>query len=160
MWTDISKHLDATHVLQPKTHATQINRNKLWSNEFIIWLLSFAFLLTERTFEDHENLVEPLLAWTRDSENKILFQERPGKNEVFKNPQVGPLIVLHVSLYARTERSDLVYPTMAGSLFLASLCADLSPRCLSLVPSGSFHCVSYEKSFLCVGWPLTFTSSL
>ncbi|XP_036935096.1 amyloid beta A4 precursor protein-binding family B member 1-interacting protein [Acanthopagrus latus] len=41
----------------------------------------------ERTFEDHENLVEPLLAWTRDSENKILFQERPGKNEVFKNPQ-------------------------------------------------------------------------
>uniref|UniRef100_A0A3Q3W010 Amyloid beta A4 precursor protein-binding family B member 1-interacting protein n=1 Tax=Mola mola TaxID=94237 RepID=A0A3Q3W010_MOLML len=41
----------------------------------------------DRTFEDHENLVEPLLAWTRDSENKILFQERPEKNEVFKNPQ-------------------------------------------------------------------------
>ncbi|XP_068603990.1 amyloid beta A4 precursor protein-binding family B member 1-interacting protein [Brachionichthys hirsutus] len=41
----------------------------------------------ERTFEDHENLVEPLLAWTRDSENKILFQERPEKQEVFKNPQ-------------------------------------------------------------------------
>lgn len=53
----------------------------------------FAFLLTERTFEDHENLVEPLLAWTRDSENKIHFQERGEKNEVFKNPQVGPLIV-------------------------------------------------------------------
>ncbi|XP_068199622.1 amyloid beta A4 precursor protein-binding family B member 1-interacting protein [Antennarius striatus] len=41
----------------------------------------------ERTFEDHENLVEPLLAWTRDTENKILFQERPEKHEVFKNPQ-------------------------------------------------------------------------
>ncbi|XP_035509242.1 amyloid beta A4 precursor protein-binding family B member 1-interacting protein [Morone saxatilis] len=44
-------------------------------------------LQLERTFEDHENLVDPLLAWTRDSENKILFQERGEKNEVFKNPQ-------------------------------------------------------------------------
>uniref|UniRef100_A0A096MC73 Amyloid beta A4 precursor protein-binding family B member 1-interacting protein n=1 Tax=Poecilia formosa TaxID=48698 RepID=A0A096MC73_POEFO len=44
-------------------------------------------LQLERTFEDHENLVEPLLAWTRDSENKVLFQERKDKFEVFKNPQ-------------------------------------------------------------------------
>ncbi|XP_049912631.1 amyloid beta A4 precursor protein-binding family B member 1-interacting protein [Epinephelus moara] len=44
-------------------------------------------LQLERTFEDHENLVEPLLAWTRDSENKVLFQERKEKYEVFKNPQ-------------------------------------------------------------------------
>uniref|UniRef100_A0A3Q1GV80 Amyloid beta A4 precursor protein-binding family B member 1-interacting protein n=1 Tax=Acanthochromis polyacanthus TaxID=80966 RepID=A0A3Q1GV80_9TELE len=44
-------------------------------------------LQLERTFEDHEKLVEPLLAWTRDSENKILFQERGEKHEVFKNPQ-------------------------------------------------------------------------
>ncbi|XP_061613507.1 amyloid beta A4 precursor protein-binding family B member 1-interacting protein isoform X2 [Phyllopteryx taeniolatus] len=41
----------------------------------------------ERTFEDHENLVEPLLAWTRNSENQILFRESPDKYEVFKNPQ-------------------------------------------------------------------------
>ncbi|XP_029698656.1 amyloid beta A4 precursor protein-binding family B member 1-interacting protein isoform X1 [Takifugu rubripes] len=46
-----------------------------------------AELQLERTFEDHENLVEPLLAWTRDSQNKVFFQERPEKNEVFKNPQ-------------------------------------------------------------------------
>nr|XP_015810929.2 amyloid beta A4 precursor protein-binding family B member 1-interacting protein [Nothobranchius furzeri] len=44
-------------------------------------------LQLERTFEDHENMVEPLLAWTRDSENKVLFQERRDKFEVFKNPQ-------------------------------------------------------------------------
>ncbi|AWP21043.1 putative amyloid beta A4 precursor protein-binding family B member 1-interacting protein [Scophthalmus maximus] len=44
-------------------------------------------LQLERAFEDHENLVEPLLAWTRDSENKILFKERGEKYEVFKNPQ-------------------------------------------------------------------------
>uniref|UniRef100_A0A4W4E7W1 Amyloid beta A4 precursor protein-binding family B member 1-interacting protein n=1 Tax=Electrophorus electricus TaxID=8005 RepID=A0A4W4E7W1_ELEEL len=44
-------------------------------------------LQTERGFEDHENLVEPLSAWTRDSENKVLFQERKNKYEVFRNPQ-------------------------------------------------------------------------
>uniref|UniRef100_A0A8C8LYU0 Ras-associating domain-containing protein n=1 Tax=Oncorhynchus tshawytscha TaxID=74940 RepID=A0A8C8LYU0_ONCTS len=44
-------------------------------------------LQLERGFEEHENLVDPLSAWTRDSENKVLFQERPDKYEVFKNPQ-------------------------------------------------------------------------
>ncbi|XP_026218373.1 amyloid beta A4 precursor protein-binding family B member 1-interacting protein [Anabas testudineus] len=44
-------------------------------------------LQLERAFEDHENLVDPLSAWTRDSENKVLFQEREEKYEVFKNPQ-------------------------------------------------------------------------
>ncbi|KAF7664647.1 hypothetical protein LDENG_00170460 [Lucifuga dentata] len=44
-------------------------------------------LQLERGFEDHENLVEPLSAWTRDSENKVFFQERQDKYEVFKNPQ-------------------------------------------------------------------------
>ncbi|XP_053350299.1 amyloid beta A4 precursor protein-binding family B member 1-interacting protein [Clarias gariepinus] len=44
-------------------------------------------LQTERGFEDHENLVEPLSAWVRDSENKVIFQERKDRYEVFKNPQ-------------------------------------------------------------------------
>uniref|UniRef100_A0AAY4A0T9 Amyloid beta A4 precursor protein-binding family B member 1-interacting protein n=1 Tax=Denticeps clupeoides TaxID=299321 RepID=A0AAY4A0T9_9TELE len=44
-------------------------------------------LQTERGFEDHENLVEPLSAWTRDSENKVLFREQEDKYAVFKNPQ-------------------------------------------------------------------------
>uniref|UniRef100_A0A4W5MM26 Amyloid beta A4 precursor protein-binding family B member 1-interacting protein n=1 Tax=Hucho hucho TaxID=62062 RepID=A0A4W5MM26_9TELE len=44
-------------------------------------------LQLERGFEDHENLVDPLSAWTRDSENKVIFQERPDKYEIFKNPQ-------------------------------------------------------------------------
>lgn len=60
----------------------------------IVLIFHCVFLLTERTFEDHENLVEPLLAWTRDSENKVLFQERKDKFQVFKNPQVGPVIAL------------------------------------------------------------------
>uniref|UniRef100_M3XKU5 Amyloid beta protein binding family B member 1 interacting protein n=1 Tax=Latimeria chalumnae TaxID=7897 RepID=M3XKU5_LATCH len=44
-------------------------------------------LQIERFFEDHENLVEILLHWTRDSENKILFVEHKEKYAVFRNPQ-------------------------------------------------------------------------
>uniref|UniRef100_A0A3B3T7N0 Amyloid beta A4 precursor protein-binding family B member 1-interacting protein n=1 Tax=Paramormyrops kingsleyae TaxID=1676925 RepID=A0A3B3T7N0_9TELE len=44
-------------------------------------------LQIERVLEDHEFLVEGLSAWTRDSENKILFLERPDKYAVFKDPQ-------------------------------------------------------------------------
>ncbi|MBN3311688.1 AB1IP protein, partial [Atractosteus spatula] len=44
-------------------------------------------LQIERGFEDHENVVELLSQWTRDSENKILFIESKDKYAVFKNPQ-------------------------------------------------------------------------
>lgn len=42
----------------------------------------------ERIFEDHENLVENLLNWTRDSTNRLMFIERIEKYALFKNPQV------------------------------------------------------------------------
>ncbi|XP_034257806.1 amyloid beta A4 precursor protein-binding family B member 1-interacting protein isoform X1 [Pantherophis guttatus] len=44
-------------------------------------------LQIERFFEDHENVIEVLSHWTRDSENKILFLEKNEKYAVFKNPQ-------------------------------------------------------------------------
>uniref|UniRef100_A0A672T8T3 Ras association (RalGDS/AF-6) and pleckstrin homology domains 1 n=1 Tax=Sinocyclocheilus grahami TaxID=75366 RepID=A0A672T8T3_SINGR len=44
-------------------------------------------LQTERIFEDHENLVENLLNWTRDSTNRLMFIERIEKYALFKNPQ-------------------------------------------------------------------------
>ena len=37
--------------------------------------------------EDHENMVENLLMWTRDSKNKIYFVERDEKFDMFVNPQ-------------------------------------------------------------------------
>ncbi|KAG2458301.1 AB1IP protein, partial [Polypterus senegalus] len=46
-----------------------------------------TYLQIERIFEDHENMVECLSQWTRDSENRILFIERKDKYAVFKNPQ-------------------------------------------------------------------------
>ncbi|XP_043335167.1 amyloid beta A4 precursor protein-binding family B member 1-interacting protein [Cervus canadensis] len=44
-------------------------------------------LQIERFFEDHENVVEILSDWTRDTENKLLFLEKEEKYAVFKNPQ-------------------------------------------------------------------------
>ncbi|XP_055727877.1 ras-associated and pleckstrin homology domains-containing protein 1a isoform X1 [Salvelinus fontinalis] len=44
-------------------------------------------LQMERIFEDHENLVENLLNWTRDSQNRLMFIERLEKYALFKNPQ-------------------------------------------------------------------------
>lgn len=49
---------------------------------------------SERFFEDHENVVEVLSNWTRDTENKVLFLEKEEKYAVFKNPQVRELILL------------------------------------------------------------------
>ena len=49
---------------------------------------SLSLFLSERIFEDHENLVENLLNWTRDSHNKLMFIERIEKYALFKNPQV------------------------------------------------------------------------
>ncbi|KAL6100448.1 raph1 [Pungitius sinensis] len=44
-------------------------------------------LQMERIFEDHENLVENLQNWTRDSQNRLMFTERIEKYALFKNPQ-------------------------------------------------------------------------
>ncbi|XP_036115287.1 amyloid beta A4 precursor protein-binding family B member 1-interacting protein [Molossus molossus] len=44
-------------------------------------------LQIERLFEDHENVVEILSDWTRDTENKVVFLKKEEKYAVFKNPQ-------------------------------------------------------------------------
>lgn len=58
--------------------------------EFLGTHLASVTLFSERIFEDHENLVENLLNWTRDSQNKLMFIERIEKYALFKNPQVRP----------------------------------------------------------------------
>lgn len=52
------------------------------------WLLFICFIFSERCFEDHEGLVEPLSAWSRYSENKLYFVLRPQKYVMFTDPQV------------------------------------------------------------------------
>ncbi|ELU17839.1 hypothetical protein CAPTEDRAFT_106328, partial [Capitella teleta] len=41
----------------------------------------------ERNFEDHDCLVENLVFWLRESENKIVFSERTDKYDVFCTPE-------------------------------------------------------------------------
>jgi amyloid beta A4 precursor protein-binding family B protein 1-interacting protein len=43
----------------------------------------------ERNFEDHDCLVENMVFWPRDSDNKIVFSERTDKYDVFFRPEVG-----------------------------------------------------------------------
>lgn len=71
---------------------------------FLVSLL-LSVSLSERIFEDHENLVENLLNWTRDSHNKLMFIERIEKYALFKNPQVT---VLHLNTHIdyRCSRMD------------------------------------------------------
>ncbi|XP_036362670.1 ras-associated and pleckstrin homology domains-containing protein 1 isoform X4 [Octopus sinensis] len=44
-------------------------------------------LYIERVLEDHDSLVENMVMWTKDSKNRILFEDRTEKNELFKNPE-------------------------------------------------------------------------
>ena len=41
-----------------------------------------------RMLEDHDCLVENVMMWTRDSNNRLLFAERADKYDVFYHPEV------------------------------------------------------------------------
>ena len=45
-------------------------------------------IFSERILEDHDSLVENMVMWTRDTKNKILFESRHLKNDLFKCPEV------------------------------------------------------------------------
>lgn len=49
----------------------------------------FAFdLCLERVYEDHELLLENLMLWPRDSNNRLLFVMRPEKVLLFESPSL------------------------------------------------------------------------
>ncbi|KAI1902249.1 hypothetical protein AGOR_G00042760 [Albula goreensis] len=88
-------------------------------------------LQIERGFEDHEFLVDILSAWTRDSENKILFLERRDKYAVFKNPQFYYLWKKQKSVLEDMKEQDkgllitenfckgsIIVPDLEGPLYL------------------------------------------
>lgn len=77
-WTSDNDYNLTQEFLQPQERAKTV-----WMS-YIIFSVS-----PERFFEDHENVVEVLSDWTRDTENKILFLEKSQKYALFKNPQVS-----------------------------------------------------------------------
>ncbi|NWT17367.1 RAPH1 protein, partial [Vireo altiloquus] len=72
-------------------------------------------LQMERIFEDHENLVENLLNWTRDSLNKLMFVERIEKYALFKNPQNYLLGKKETSEMADRNKEVLLEECFCGS---------------------------------------------
>lgn len=42
----------------------------------------------ERIFEDHENIVDAMSNWSRDSENQIIFTEKDAKYDLFTRPEL------------------------------------------------------------------------
>nr|XP_033802766.1 ras-associated and pleckstrin homology domains-containing protein 1 isoform X6 [Geotrypetes seraphini] len=76
---------------------------------------TIAELQMERIFEDHENLVENLLNWTRDSQNKLIFVERIEKYALFKNPQNYLLGKKETSELADRNKEVLLEECFCGS---------------------------------------------
>uniref|UniRef100_A0A673YJA8 Ras association (RalGDS/AF-6) and pleckstrin homology domains 1b n=1 Tax=Salmo trutta TaxID=8032 RepID=A0A673YJA8_SALTR len=72
-------------------------------------------LQMERIFEDHENLVENLVNWTRDSHNKLMFIERIEKYALFKNPQNYLLGRKETSEMADRNKEALLEECFCGS---------------------------------------------
>ena len=67
----------------------------IWSD---IFDSCFALCVVERILEDHDTLVENMVMWTRDTKNRILFEERGEKNDLFRRPEVTPLTPCHVTV--------------------------------------------------------------
>lgn len=72
----------------------------------------------ERIFEDHENLVENLLNWTRDSHNKLMFIERIEKYALFKNPQVTLPMCAHAHIHTRRSSTLFVHWLGEAAVFV------------------------------------------
>lgn len=51
----------------------------------------FKKIFVERILEDHDTLVENMVMWTRDTKNRILYEEREEKNDLFRRPEVQHL---------------------------------------------------------------------
>ena len=46
-------------------------------------------MFSERIFEDHECLVENLLFWPKETNNKVMFVPRPERYHFFTHPEVS-----------------------------------------------------------------------
>ncbi|XP_062382586.1 amyloid beta A4 precursor protein-binding family B member 1-interacting protein-like isoform X2 [Sardina pilchardus] len=73
----------ARAVLDCLFEKTHCDRSVDWG----LWETN-PLLQIERTFEDHECLVEHLSTWSRDTENQLHFLRRPEKYAVFRAPQM------------------------------------------------------------------------
>lgn len=120
-------------------------------------------MFTERLLEDHENLVESMLQWTRTTNNKLMFVEREDKYDLFKNPERYLLScassekgaqleydaknTLLEEFFAPTTGSFFGVPEVEGNLYLKtdSKKAWKKHFCV-LRASGLYYCLKGVKS--------------
>jgi amyloid beta A4 precursor protein-binding family B protein 1-interacting protein len=67
-----------------------------------LFFSNISIKLTERIFEDHENLVEAMSNWSRDNDNQIIFTEKTEKYDLFLRPEVN--LVSNELLFRRKIR--------------------------------------------------------
>ncbi|CAN8020732.1 unnamed protein product, partial [Ixodes persulcatus] len=79
----VDERMSIVYVMRLLADKNHVSMDPKWAI-----LESIPQLYMERMYEDHENLVENLLLWTRDSCNRILFLEREEKYDLFVNPEV------------------------------------------------------------------------
>ncbi|XP_012944095.1 ras-associated and pleckstrin homology domains-containing protein 1, partial [Aplysia californica] len=89
-------------------------------------------LLMERILEDHDSLVESMVMWTRDSKNKVMFEERMDKYDLFRNPEKYLLnsSTMKTGQLTPQQKDKLIQdffapdnvcvPSMEGALYLKS----------------------------------------
>lgn len=77
-------------------------------------LMCLFLFSPERIFEDHENLVENLLNWTRDSTNRLMFIERIEKYALFKNPQVTCTLIQSVFVTKSLKATEITKKSLLG----------------------------------------------
>lgn len=78
----VDERMSIVHVTRLLADKNHVPMDPKWAI-----LESIPQLYMERVYEDHENLVENLLLWTRDSSNRILFVEREEKYDLFVRPE-------------------------------------------------------------------------
>uniref|UniRef100_A0A131YD94 Amyloid beta A4 protein-binding family B member 1-interacting protein n=1 Tax=Rhipicephalus appendiculatus TaxID=34631 RepID=A0A131YD94_RHIAP len=78
----VDERMSIVHVTRLLADKNHVPMDPKWAI-----LESIPQLYMERAYEDHENLVENLLLWTRDSSNRILFVEREEKYDLFVRPE-------------------------------------------------------------------------
>ncbi|XP_061186037.1 ras-associated and pleckstrin homology domains-containing protein 1-like isoform X2 [Saccostrea echinata] len=67
--------------------STLADKNHMRLNSKLAVVEHMPELLMERILEDHDTLVENMVMWTRDTNNRILFEEREEKNDLFRHPE-------------------------------------------------------------------------
>ncbi|XP_054271121.1 amyloid beta A4 precursor protein-binding family B member 1-interacting protein-like isoform X1 [Macrosteles quadrilineatus] len=84
----------------------------------------------ERVYEDHEQLVDNLMIWTRDSKNRLLFVKRPERTMLFEQPELlsGPNSMTRGDNVDECSRNNMIeelfsgscVPSMEGPLYVKS----------------------------------------